>query len=411
VPFNTVTAIDLTSSISGVATSVTVTVAPLNGTVTVSGKVVTYTPKAGYFGADVFSYTATGPGGTSMPADVTVTVATDTFRRNRDLHLPINTPTSLDLAPFIRGSAISGIAIVANPGHGSATVNGTKVTYTPAKDFFGSDTFTYSAFGNAGQSPAATVRVTVVGRPDPSKDANVTSLISAQIDTAKRFSKAQIANFQSRMESLHRSGDSGVAPPPGSKPPAAAPAAPKPAVPSAPRNPAAPVDPARICASVADATPRGWSPLAGEVATLLASRSINVTSWSCQQRRWRRADRQAAGCPRASGFPASRVLASARQRTGGSASHRRRQPRRPPFSSRFAAGIGVGARDRTETARAAAVSRRDLRQLSSSNNTFITGCSAPARWFQVNAVCDTDRYLRQRRTQGQPVLRILGSRL
>jgi len=392
VPFNTATAIDLTSSISGVATSVTVTVAPLNGTITVSGKVVTYTPKSGYFGADVFSYTATGPGGTSMPADVTVTVATQIpSAETVTFILPINTPTSLDLAPFIRGSAISGIAIVANPGHGSAAVNGTKVTYTPAKDFFGSDTFTYAAFGNAGQSPAATVRVTVVGRPDPSKDANVTSLISAQVDTAKRFSKAQIANFQSRMESLHRSGDSGVAPPPGSKPPAAAPAAPKPAVPGATTGASPTADYARgpgsyLHASVADATPRGSSfPLAGEVATLLASRSINVASL---------VDASTGG---GSGGSAGGVMGPPSFWISGIANFGKRLANGQTgeldfttdgvslgvdrrFSSRFAAGIGVGfARDRTEIgtdgsrSRARGVSAAIYGSYHPSNNTFIDG--------------------------------------
>jgi hypothetical protein len=34
---------------------------PAHGTTSVSGDVVTYTPTAGHFGADSFTYTATGP--------------------------------------------------------------------------------------------------------------------------------------------------------------------------------------------------------------------------------------------------------------------------------------------------------------------------------------------------------------
>jgi len=391
VAFNAPTAIDLTSSISGVSTSIAVTTGPLNGTVTVSGNIVTYTPTAGFFGADSFSYTATGPGGTSMPAVVTITVATQApTAETVNFILPINTPTTLDLAPFIKGSAISGIAVVGAPAYGSAAVNGTKVTYSPAKDFFGADTFTYAAFGNAGTSPAATVRVTVVGRPDPTKDTNVTSLISAQIDTAKRFSTAQIANFQSRLESLHRSGDIGLAPPPSSNTPPAAPAA-APATPA----PAAAVRGDSIAgkpgsylhASVADASgARGVSsfPFAGELAALVTSRSFNVASLIDAS-----TDPVSTGSSSGMGPPRfwisgianfGKRLANSQNSDldfstdGVSIGVDRR------FNGKFAAGVGVGfARDRTDIgtdgsrSRARGVSAAIYGSYHPSSNTFIDG--------------------------------------
>ncbi|MEO4000559.1 IPT/TIG domain-containing protein [Mesorhizobium sp. CAU 1732] len=72
---NTSLAIDLTDNISGHSTSIAVATAPLHGTASVSGYVITYTPEAGFHGTDSFTYTASGPGGTSMPATVTVAVA------------------------------------------------------------------------------------------------------------------------------------------------------------------------------------------------------------------------------------------------------------------------------------------------------------------------------------------------
>ena len=210
VQFNTATPIDLSSVITGIAATVNITTPPEHGTATVSGKIVTYTPAGDYFGDDVFSYTVTGPGGTSMPADVTIKITPLPPTAGAvNFILPLNTPTTLDLAPFIKGSAITGVALTGIPQHGTAAVSGTKVIYTPNKDYFGSDSFSYTAFGVVGSSPAATVRVTVVGRPDPTKDATVTGLVAAQTDAAKRFSRAQISNFQSRMESLHRA-DSGT---------------------------------------------------------------------------------------------------------------------------------------------------------------------------------------------------------
>ena len=117
----------------------------------------------------------------------------------------INTAATLDLAPFITGSVTS-ISIVVQAMHGTTSVSGTQVTYTPNQDHFGSDDFSYVATGSGGSSAEAVVTVTIVGRPDPSKNANVTGLVTSQIETSKRYAKAQIANFHQRMESLHRSG-------------------------------------------------------------------------------------------------------------------------------------------------------------------------------------------------------------
>ncbi len=205
VPFNTSATIDLTGSVSGVSTSIAISTPPANGTATVSGRIVTYRPNAGYFGTDSFAFTAVGPGGTSMPAQVDITIATQPPAAGAvRFILPLNTATTMDMGPFITGSAISGVSIVTAPKFGEATVNGTKVTYKPNSDYFGDDSFTYAAYGNAGTSPPATATVSVVGRPDPTKNANVGGIISAQAETAQRFAQAQISNFQSRMESLHR---------------------------------------------------------------------------------------------------------------------------------------------------------------------------------------------------------------
>ena len=289
VPFNTATAIDLTSSITGVATTVAVSVAPAHGSTSVSGKVVTYTPVTGYFGDDIFSYTATGPGGTSMPAEVTIKVTPlAPSAETVNFILPLNTPTTLDLAPFIKGTAITGVALVALPQHGTATVNGTKVTYSPKTDFFGADTFTYSAYGTVGSSPAATVKVTVVGRPDPSKNANVAGLLAAQSESAQRFARAQIANLQGRMETLHRSGDSGAAPAPGSATTPAQTARPT-LAPGATTTEAsksfadsrdvANRSSAFLPSSYAGPVPAGTTfPFASELGALLTTRSVNVAS-------------------------------------------------------------------------------------------------------------------------------------
>jgi uncharacterized protein YhjY with autotransporter beta-barrel domain len=214
VPFNTAAPIDLSTSVSGVFTSVAIAAAPTNGTVNLVGNVATYTPPTGYSGAQTannFTYTATGPGGTSaVVGTVTVTVSTLAPGASAaSMTVPLNTATTLDLAPYIIGSSISGVEVTANPAHGTVTVNGTKVTFTPVNNYFGADAFSYRAYGNGvpAVSGSAVVSVTVTGRPDPTRDTSVTALIASQSETARRFSRAQISNFQSRMESLHRRND------------------------------------------------------------------------------------------------------------------------------------------------------------------------------------------------------------
>ena len=165
VPYNsTGTAIDLSGSITGVHTSIAVGTAPAHGTVTIAGDVVTYTPTAGYFGADTFTYTATGPGGTSAAATVSLTVATPpapVVASKSGVAVPYNgTGTAIDLTASITGIHTS-IAIAAAPTHGTVTIAGDVVTYTPTAGYFGTDSFAYTATGPGGTSAPATVSLTV----------------------------------------------------------------------------------------------------------------------------------------------------------------------------------------------------------------------------------------------------------
>lgn len=209
VPFNTATAITL--PVTGF-TQINI-VAPLAAhgavpTPAASSTSITYTPTTGYSGTDTISYTATGPGGTTATYTVSVTVSTlAPTATATTMTVPLNTATTIDLTPFVSGSSITGVSISAAPTHGAISLNGMIVTYTPTNNYFGADAFSYVAYGNAGTSPAAVVTVTVVGRPDPSRDVAVIGLLSAQADTSKRFSRAQISNFQGRMESLHRASE------------------------------------------------------------------------------------------------------------------------------------------------------------------------------------------------------------
>src|SRR3546814_3913275 len=70
----------ITLAISGgPATSVAVAGPPTHGSAVASGTTITYQPDAGHAGADSFTYTASGPGGVSAPATVSITVSPPTL--------------------------------------------------------------------------------------------------------------------------------------------------------------------------------------------------------------------------------------------------------------------------------------------------------------------------------------------
>ena len=215
--------------VAGNFTSITIVSQPAKGILSAqSGGNVTYTPALGYTGPDSFTYSATGPGGVSKVATVNIVVSgARPFVRAATLTAPLNGSVTADMRQFISGSKVTGVAVRTLPANGTVTVNGTSITYTPKRNFFGTDSFTLVAFGDQGVSDPATITINVVGRPDPTQDAAVPGLIDAQSQAARRFSGAQIGNYQRRMESLHRSpGPPTLAPEPARTPdPASAPPA------------------------------------------------------------------------------------------------------------------------------------------------------------------------------------------
>jgi uncharacterized protein YhjY with autotransporter beta-barrel domain len=204
--YNTPDHIDLSGSVTGVSMSIAVATAPTHGTTSISGYTLTYTPTTGYLGPDSLTYTTTGPGGTSAPATLTITVvALPTVAPPVSIKVNLNSPTTINLANYITGSGITGVQITAPPVHGGATTSGTTVTYTPTLNFFGQDSFSYKAFG-VGGTATGVITITVVGRPDPTRDPDVVGIVDAQVSEARRFTRVQIGNFQEHMESLHRRG-------------------------------------------------------------------------------------------------------------------------------------------------------------------------------------------------------------
>ncbi len=163
--------------------------------------IISGTPtQSGSFSVTLSATNGAGTGTLIVPFTVPVISGATT------LTIALNTAATVDLAAFISGTP-TGINIATAPTRGTVTVNGTRVTYTPNFNYFGSDSFTYVSFSGGLTSASGVISINVVGRPDPTRDTTVTGVLAAQSDTARRFAGSQIGNFQRHLENLHRRSD------------------------------------------------------------------------------------------------------------------------------------------------------------------------------------------------------------
>ncbi len=168
---------DIAPGTVGVATG------PSHGTATVNSSTgaVTYTPSAGFFGTDTFTYTvATTHGAVSSPATVTVVVHQPPTANNDTVTTLEETPVTInvlanDADPAGATLLPSSVTITTQPTFGSVSVNPTtgSVLYTPAFNRSGTDTFQYTVTDSNGvTSKPGTVTVNVTFVPKAPVAAN-----------------------------------------------------------------------------------------------------------------------------------------------------------------------------------------------------------------------------------------------
>ena len=158
------------SDIDGDALTVTAASTPANGTVVINAdNTVTYTAAANFSGTDSFAYTISdGNGGTaSATATVTVTNVNDAPVAGDDAYTVAEDSAANLLSVLDNDSDIDGDALtvtgITQPAAGAGTVvnNGSSVSYTPAANFNGNATFSYTINDGNGLTTTANVTVTV----------------------------------------------------------------------------------------------------------------------------------------------------------------------------------------------------------------------------------------------------------
>ncbi len=126
--------------------------------------VVSYTPTANYYGADGFVVqVADGNGGAdTVTVNVTVEAVNDLpVADPQNVSVFIDTARGITLTGSDIDSSTLNYMLVSNPTNGSLTGTAPGLTYTPASDYTGPDSFTFLINDGVGDSNTATVNIQV----------------------------------------------------------------------------------------------------------------------------------------------------------------------------------------------------------------------------------------------------------
>ncbi|MEA9786279.1 putative Ig domain-containing protein [Xanthomonas campestris pv. raphani] len=225
--------VPVTTNDTGNITAIAIATAPTNGTAVVNGLELVYTPTTGFVGTDVVTYTVTGSGGTSAAATVTIAVNARPIAVSVTAEAVPGAASQVDLTrnatggPFVAAAVVAvlpasaGTATITQVGAAAAAARTSgfvpaataqasspsfMLTFVANPAFVGQATVQFTLSNAFATSAAASVTFTVAPRRDPSVDAEVRGLIDAQSESTRRFAKAQIDNFQRRLEATHRGG-------------------------------------------------------------------------------------------------------------------------------------------------------------------------------------------------------------
>ena len=132
--------------------------------VLLNGGILEYTPAAGFVGQDAFEYTISSFNAPSATATVTVNVTEDVDAIDDSANTEENTAVSIDVLANDSGNGTLSSFNSTSASGGSVVQNGNLLEYTPANDFTGQDTFTYT-IDNNGVQDTATVTVDVTETP------------------------------------------------------------------------------------------------------------------------------------------------------------------------------------------------------------------------------------------------------
>ncbi len=163
-PENSSTNITLTGSDpQGDPLTFTVLTQPAHGTLSGTPPSVTYKPATNYFGSDAFTFKVNNGIMDSSPATVSLAV-TQVFYPPTAIAQTLTNFENATLPVTLTGSDPQGYAlsfsVLTPPGHGSLSGTAPNLTYQPATNYYGNDSFTFLVNDGFSNSLPATVSIT-----------------------------------------------------------------------------------------------------------------------------------------------------------------------------------------------------------------------------------------------------------
>ena len=141
-----------------------VTANPAHGTLTGTAPNLTYTPNAGYFGADSFQFKVNNGVFDSSVATVNITVIGAPTANSQSVNVAHNTAKAITLTgsdPNTPPQSLT-FSVATGPAHGTLSGTAPNLTYTPNAGYQGTDSFTFTVKNTSGLTSAtATVTLNV----------------------------------------------------------------------------------------------------------------------------------------------------------------------------------------------------------------------------------------------------------
>lgn len=181
VPVTADTLLDVLLNDSGDAVALdTIVTAPTQGTATIVSGKIQYHPNAGATGTDSFVYQIKDSQGTTKTATVNLTLQSapsataDAYKIKAG-----SSAAAFDVLANDSGTALTLDAITLAPGKGTASIVAGKIQYQPNAGATGTDSLTYRAKDNLGQTTTAQVTFTIQAAPVAVGDSATTGVGAA----------------------------------------------------------------------------------------------------------------------------------------------------------------------------------------------------------------------------------------
>ncbi|RKQ41422.1 Ig-like domain-containing protein [Enterobacter sp. R1(2018)] len=161
-------------------------------------------------GSASFTVTATDAAGNTKHTSYTLLID-NTAPAGADYSASVDAgkTVTINLTEKATGGPFTGASLLNQPEkeQGTASLHTSggnyQMTFTADPKASGTVILRYVLKSAYGTSQPANITLTIAGRPDPSKDADVTGMVSAQNQASQNFARAQIRNFSDRLEKIH----------------------------------------------------------------------------------------------------------------------------------------------------------------------------------------------------------------